>query len=226
MKEPWCARLLLWGPFACFTRPEFKVERLTYSVPTPSAMRAIFEAIFWKPAIWWDVQRITVLAPIRYISMKVNEIDTKKPCDIENSRMQRQVTMLRDVRYAVDASIKLTDQNGGDADLKKYQAMFDRRSEAGQYFKSPYFGCREYRADFRVVKDGEDLTVPPELAANVQKIGRVLLGNSFTTDADGHTSATPSFFNAELRNGVLVEEGQDRLPIFAPKAKELIGGVA
>lgn len=111
----WC--LEVWGDYACFTRPEMKVERVSYDVITPSAARAIFEAILWKPAIRWNVVKIEVLNPIKWISVRRNEVGKTVPAPtakqmsgvlgspmgifIEDERQQRAGLFLRDVRYRI-----------------------------------------------------------------------------------------------------------------------------
>ena len=109
MKEEKLFCLEVWGDYACFTRPEMKVERVSYDVITPSAARAIFEAILWKPAIKWHIRQIEVLAPIRNISVRRNEVGStagtgsKKEIIIEDNRLQRAGLLLRDVRYRIHA---------------------------------------------------------------------------------------------------------------------------
>ena len=101
--------LEVWGDIACFTRPELKVERVSYDVITPSAARAIFEAIFWKPAIRWQVTKIEVLNPIRWVSVRRNEVGavaskTMESIYIEDKRQQKNSLMLRDVRYRIHST--------------------------------------------------------------------------------------------------------------------------
>ena len=150
------------GSMACFTRPEMKVERVSYDIITPSAARAIFESIFWKPAIQWNITRIEVLNPIRWFSMKRNEIGSlmsprSSGLFIEDNRQQKSSLLLKDVCYRIFAELefipirnrtkedklkvpsKSSDENPG-----KYNAMFERRAKKGQCFNQPYLGCREF----------------------------------------------------------------------------------
>lgn len=170
----------VWGDYACFTRPEMKVERVSYDVITPSAARAVFEAIFWKPAIQWKVKKIEVLNPIRWISVRRNEVgklmsDKSKEIFIEEDRQQRAGLFLRDVAYRLYAEmefIPLRNRNRFETpdDLKdkdeetilkstenpgKYNAIFERRAKKGQCFNQPYLGCREFSSNFRLVEDPE-----------------------------------------------------------------------
>lgn len=167
--------LEVWGELACFTRPEFKVERVSYDVITPSAARAIFEAIFWKPAIRWEVTRIEVLAPIRTASIRRNEVGAtastrKRQIYIEDNRQQKSAIMLRDVRYRIYArqvflpvgKRKTNDRpDSRDENPGKYNAMFERRARNGQCFNQPYLGTRECSASFRFVGDEEDKVLQP-----------------------------------------------------------------
>ena len=166
------------GPYACFTRPEMKVERVSYDVITPSAARAIFDAILWKPAIFWQVKRLEVLSPIKWISVRRNEVGAvasprKKQIFIEDNRQQRAGLLLRDVKYRLFAEFEfippekravgfnplpeyLSDKAEQamihkDETPAKYAAMFKRRAQKGQCFNQPYLGCREFSARFRLV---------------------------------------------------------------------------
>jgi CRISPR-associated protein Cas5d len=153
------------GPFACFTRPEMKVERVSYDVMTPSSARSIFEAILWKPAIRWRVHRIEVLKPIRWINLRRNEVSAvvstrnvqqaivkgsgQLALYIEEERQQRAGYFLRDVAYRIHADLSLAP--GCNEPLMKYTEMFARRASKGQCVNQPYLGCREFAAAFRLV---------------------------------------------------------------------------
>jgi CRISPR-associated protein Cas5d len=178
------------GPFACFTRPEMKVERVSYDVITPSAARAVFDAILWKPAIRWRVHRIEVLAPIRWVSVRRNEVGKiasprSDGIFIEDDRQQRAGLFLRDVKYRLHAEFEFIppEKRGKVANLvpeylvdaedatdlrkdeapAKYAAMFERRAKKGQCFNQPYLGCREFSAAFRLVDlDHEPTRWPDE----------------------------------------------------------------
>jgi len=156
------------GPYACFTRPEMKVERVSYDVITPSAARAVFDAILWKPAIRWQVKRIEVLAPIRWVSVRRNEVGkVASPRSdgifIEDDRQQRAGLFLRDVKYRLHAEFVLTEKAGAEDNEAKFAEMFRRRAESGQCFNQPYLGCREFSAAFRLVDlDREPTRWPDE----------------------------------------------------------------
>ena len=170
--------LEVWGDFACFTRPEFKVERVSYDVITPSAARAIFEAILFKKyAMRWQITRIEVLNPIQWFSIKRNEVGavaSKKfdPIYIEDKRQQRNALVLRDVRYRIWAKLVFIPVANrpkeafakhaptADENPMKYYQMFERRAKAGQCFTQPYFGTREFSASFRLVDTDQPLSPP------------------------------------------------------------------
>jgi len=178
--------LEVWGDLACFTRPEFKVERVSYDVITPSAARAIFESIFWKPAIRWEVTKIEVLNPIVWTNIRRNEVgavgsgcSTKSIfIDEDGKRQQRTTLCLKDVRYRIWAKLIFTplrdrkykqsrnpsidmqeaDLLRKDENPVKYNAMFERRARKGQCFTTPYLGNREFSAYFKLLEDNEDYT--------------------------------------------------------------------
>lgn len=172
--------LEVWGDYACFTRPEMKVERVSYDVITPSAARAVFEAIFWKPAIRWLVKQIELLAPVHWISVRRNEVgavmsDRSNGIFIEDQRQQRAGLFLRDVRYRLHAELEFihpsrrakvvnpvpeclqdeweNQELRKDENPGKYNAIFERRARKGQCFTQPYLGCREFSCHFRLVDD-------------------------------------------------------------------------
>ena len=152
------------GDYACFTRPEMKVERVSYDIITPSAARGIFTAIFWKPAIRWRITRIEVLNPIRWTSVRRNEVSAvasprSNGIFVEDVRQQRAGLILRDVRYRLWAEFDVLSSG---EDSAKYAAMFDRRASNGQYFVHPYLGCREFSCkEIRLVKHPESESAKP-----------------------------------------------------------------
>lgn len=206
--------LEVWGDIACFTRPELKVERVSYDVITPSAARAIFEAIFWKPAIRWQVTKIEVLNPIRWVSVRRNEVGavaskTMESIYIEDKRQQKNSLMLRDVRYRIYAKLVFipvrdrrndatasghTDENPG-----KYNAMFERRAAKGQCFNQPYLGTRECAASFRLIDPANDTLIPP-LAEN-RDLGIMLYDMDFQTNPQ---KPEAMFYRAKMKNGVII----------------------
>ena len=171
--------LEVWGDMACFTRPELKVERVSYDVITPSAARAIFEAIFWKPAIHWQVTKLEVLNPIKWTSVRRNEVgavaNTNKPTIyIESNRQQKNSLLLKDVRYRIWAKMEFrsvatrksegdlfTHEPGKDENPMKYYQMFERRASKGQCFNQPYLGSREFSASFRLVDTNNEILSLP-----------------------------------------------------------------
>lgn len=196
----------VWGPLACFTRPEMKVERVTYPVMTPSAARGVLEAIFWKPEFDWIIKEIHVLAPIRHFSILRNEVTTKVSPSVvqgwqdggghfyaEDSRAQRHTLALRDVSYLIRADVRLRPH--ADNDPAKYRAIFRRRVNNGQAHHQPYLGCREFSCHFAPADGSEravDLT---------DDLGRILFDLRYDTQNLGH--ADPVFFNARIEKGVL-----------------------
>lgn len=210
------------GDYACFTRPEMKVERVSYDLITPSAARAVFEAILWKPAIRWRVRRIDVLNPVKWISVRRNEVGAvastrnaqaamnaghgELALYIEDERQQRAGLFLRDVAYRLYADMEMI---GDDARSNpgKYLAMFSRRAEAGQCINQPYLGCREFAAHFRPVPltetdDGDfqpGSDEPSALHEWSADLGWMLHDMDFSMPSN----PTPRFFRAEVERGVL-----------------------
>ena len=198
------------GPFACFTRPEMKVERVSYDVMTPSAARAVFESILWKPQIRWRVRRIEVLRPIRFINLRRNEVSAvvstrnvqqamnagsgQLALYIEDERQQRAGYFLRDVAYRLHADLELTAR--ATDPLAKYTEMFARRANKGQCVNQPYLGCREFAADFRLVTAGTPLAEP---IPDTRELGWMLHDLDFSNPADPQ----PRFFNAQMQAGVV-----------------------
>jgi CRISPR-associated protein Cas5d len=191
------------GPYACFTRPEFRAERVSYEVMTPSAARGILEAILWKPAIRWRVERIHVLAPIKLVAVKRNEVARKASVDgdvaryfADKDRVQRNTLMLRDVDYIIEASFELTTKAGPDDSVQKFVEMFQRRLAKGQCFHTPYLGCREFAA--QVEPAPEHWEVREELRGE-RDLGLMLHDLEFAGDGSGR--GRPYFFPARLDDG-------------------------
>ena len=169
-------RLHVWGEFACFTRPELKVERVSYDVMPPSAARGILEAIHWKPAIVWRIDRIHVLKPIRFQTLRRNEVTRKIPeaairnamrnGEIEHLRLnttdsrnraQRATMLLRDVGYVIEAHFELTHHAGAEDNAAKHASIFSRRARSGQCYHQPCLGNREFIANFALLASEEAL---------------------------------------------------------------------
>ena len=207
-------RLHVWGERACFTRPEMKVERVSYDIITPSAARGILEAIHWKPAIAWVVDRIHVLRPIRFQSFRRNEVGAKASATlaeramragstaglgivVDENRQQRAAMLLVDVAYVIEAHFTLTDKAGDDTEAK-HLAMFNRRAAAGQCFQQPCLGTRECAAFFTLIEPGAPL---PESHLPSDQRDRDL--GWMLHDIDFANGRTSRFFRARLAEGVL-----------------------
>ncbi len=187
------------APFACFTRPELKAERVSYPVMTPSAARGVLEAIYWHPQFSWCVEEIWVLKPIRYFSIVRNEVTERANtssiiiADSRHTRAQRHTLALRDVAYRIRARIVLKPE--ADHPLPKYVECFERRMTKGQCFATPYLGCREFSAAFGPINPEE------QAISRSEDLGRML--HSLIYEENGSGRATPRFFDARLESGVL-----------------------
>lgn len=202
--------LRVWGDFACFTRPEMKVERVSYDVMTPSAARGLLEAVYWKPQISWVVRSIQVLKPIQFTNIRRNELGGIGPSDrtlksyldgekttplaqvIEDDRQQRATTLLQDVEYIVNAHYLVRDKS--DPPQKHYE-MFKRRATKGQCFHRPYLGCREFVADFDWHEG--DMPTPHDSLMGEKDLGFML------HDIDFENDMAPQFFRATMVNGLV-----------------------
>lgn len=213
--------LEVWGPMACFTRPELKVERVSYDVITPSAARAIFEAVFWKPAIHWQVTKIEVLNPIKWTTIRRNEVGavaSKNPIFIEDKRQQKNSLLLQDVCYRIWAKLEFIPQwkrkdetknariDEEEADLLrkdenpgKYNAMFERRARKGQCFNQPYLGTREFSASFRLVNPEQEELTPP--IAESRDLGIMLYDMDFQGNPE---KPEAMFYRARMEQGVII----------------------
>ncbi|MEY2334941.1 type I-C CRISPR-associated protein Cas5c [Acidithiobacillus ferrianus] len=204
--------LELSGPWACFTRPEMKVERVSYDVMTPSAARACFEAILWKPAIRWHIRKIEVLKPIRWINLRRNEVASVVSTRnvetamknghgilglyIEDERQQRAGLFLRDVAYRVYADLQFLPAHDPSGNAMKYYEMFERRADRGQCVNQPYLGTREFAAHFRLIND---TTTEPQPVDDSRDLGFMLHDLDFSNPADPQ----PRFFRAQMEHGVV-----------------------
>lgn len=207
--DQFAVKVRTWGPAACFTRPEFKVERVSYEVMTPGAARGLIESIFWEPEIRWSVRKIHVLKPIQFISIRRNEVSSMArgtPIDVESDRIQRYTLALRDVEYVIEAEGRIGRAPTDGSVLEKYQAMFERRLEKGQWFRQPYFGCREFTAYVEPVERIPDVDAS---LRGVRPLGKLFLGYDYRGLPK---PPIPRFFDAELTNGVLAAKGQNFIP--------------
>ncbi|STO13111.1 Uncharacterized protein predicted to be involved in DNA repair (RAMP superfamily) [[Flavobacterium] thermophilum] len=225
----------VWGEYACFTRPEFKVERISYPVMTPSAARGILEAIFWKPEFRYEIRQIGILSLGGQQAILRNELTSKQnknPIVIESARAQRTSLILKNVAYWIVADIILTNRAIDPA--AKYRDQFNRRVERGQYHHMPYLGTREFAAYFSSI-DEDDVVQPVDM-----DIGTMLLDFAFIEDGSRKEMeflrhdetgtrtvagfAKPIFFEAKVENGwmhipkeryqqLYALEGQDALRV-------------
>ncbi|KAA5606847.1 type I-C CRISPR-associated protein Cas5 [Roseospira marina] len=210
-------KLRVSGPFACWTRPELKAERVSYDVPTPSAIRGILEAVHWKPAICWHVSRIHVLKPIRFTSIRRNEVASKIPVTtarramktgslaelgltIEKDRQQRAATVLVDVDYVVEAAFTLTPKAGPDDTPGKHLDIFNRRVRKGQCFHQPCLGTREFDARIDVLDP--DAPPPPPIP-ETRDLGYMLY------DIDHANDRGALFFRARMDSGIVTVPAPD-----------------
>jgi len=204
-------KLRVWGDYACFTRPEMKVERVTYDAMTPSAARGVLDAVYWKPAIRWVVDRIHVLNEIRFDSIRRNEVDGKipvraidqaskgVPSDLHlyasAARQQRAAVVLRDVSYVIEAHFELTSAAGPEDTEQKHYNIVLRRLKRGQCYQQPFLGCREFPANVELL-DGE-------LPTSVYQGQTVDLG-WMLNEIDHDGEQLPRFFRASLVSGAYV----------------------
>ena len=205
-------RLLVTGRNACFTRPEMKVERVSYDVITPSAARGILEAIHWKPAIRWVIDRLHILRPVRFETIRRNEVASKIPASkaksamkagdlgglalaVDDDRQQRAMLCLRDVAYGIEAHFEMTPRAGPEDNPCKHAEMFRRRAAKGQCFHQPSLGVREFPADFALI-DAFPETALPE-AERDRDLGWMLHDIDYT---NGRRSV---FYRARMEGGVI-----------------------
>lgn len=211
-------RLKVWGDYACFTRPEMKAERVSYDIITPSAARGILEAIHWKPAIRWVIDKIYILNEIRFSNIRRNEVEHK--ISVQNvktamkgsyidlhqyaaeERQQRASLILTDVVYIIEAHFVLTKKAGTDDTEEKHYNIALRRARQGQCYYKPYFGCREFPVNFQLLEG----SVPQSKLRGENDLGWMLW------DIDYRNDLTPKFFRATMKDGVvdvpdLLEEG-------------------
>jgi len=215
-------RVEIKGDYACFSRPELKVERVSYEVITPSAVCGILEAVLWKPAIRYIIDQIDVCKPIRFENIRRNELSSKIPSgSIQNTtqkllsgdlylaasadRTQRAAMVLRDVCYIITGHFEMTDKAGPDDNEGKFIAMLQRRLLKGQNYHTPYLGVREFPAQIRLIPDGE---VPPSPVSVCRSLGLMLHSIDYIKNIgkDGQETITafePTYFMAEMKQGTI-----------------------
>jgi len=205
-------KLLVTGEYACFTRPEMKAERVSYDVMTPSAARGVLEAIHWKPAIRWVIDKIHVLHTVRFDSIWRNEVKSKLSVsnvnkamgkdrkfylvvDKDDERQQRATLLLRDVAYVIEAHFEMTVRAGEGDNPGKHLDIFNRRARNGQCFHQPYLGCREFAASFALVEP--DAPVPVSALKGERDLGWMLYDIGFDAEM------TPLFFRPTMLDGII-----------------------
>jgi CRISPR-associated protein Cas5d len=200
-----------WGDYALFTRPEMKVERVSYDVITPSAARGLLEAVYWKPAIRWIIDRVHVCNPIQFTNVRRNEVKSKllasnakaamngsaevSPIYTTEDIQQRACLLLKDVRYVIEAHFELTDKAGESDTEEKHYNIALRRLRNGQCFHQPCFGCREFPAHFRLF-EGDSVK---ESCHESRDLGYMLYDMDFSLPED----IKPMFFRAVIKDGVI-----------------------
>lgn len=207
----WGVRVHVWGDYALFARPEMKVERCSYDVMPPSAARGILEAIYWHPGMRWVIDRIQVRKPIRFTSIRRNEVKSKvlagnvlravngssKPLYIASKEeiVQRAAILLKDVDYLIEAHFEMTERASAGDNPGKFKDIVMRRLRRGECFHMPYFGCREFPANFELY-EADDLQ---DGDGREQDLGYMLYDFDYSDPED----IKPMFFRAVLRNGIL-----------------------
>ena len=204
--------LEVWGEFACFSRPEMKVERVSYDMMTPSAARGLLEAIYWHPGLRYTIDRIHVCAPIRTMNLRRNEVKSTVSARSARTVMergrgelylatsediqQRAALLLRDVKYVIEAHFDMTDRAAPEDNPGKFQDILKRRIQRGQFYHQPCFGCREFPAQFKLC---EALPPCPEELKGERDLGYML----WDMDYSDPENIAPLFFRAKLADGVL-----------------------
>lgn len=204
------AKIECWGDYACFTRSEMKVERVSYDIITPSAARGLAEAIFWHPGLRYVIDRIYLLSPIKFTNVRRNEINSKIGADemrkaaksgqaiwraASNDRTQRAAMILRDVHYCIELHFEMTGKANASDNPTKFHEILCRRAAKGQCYHQPYFGCREYPASFSLIEDKEQINTYQE----TRDLGYMLYDMDYSDPQD----IKPMFFHAYLKNGVM-----------------------
>jgi CRISPR-associated protein Cas5d len=197
------------GNYACFSRPELKVERVSYDVITPGAARGVLEAVLWKPAIRYIIDEIAVCAPIRFENIRRNEVafitDTKEPKAATSERVQRAAMVLKNVRYVITAHFEMTDKAGAEDNQGKFTEMLRRRLDKGQNFHTPYLGTREFPAELRLLNDGDSSPAPID---ETRSLGLMLYDLDYVTEnkpggAPIVKEFKPKYFMAQMNRGVI-----------------------
>lgn len=202
----------VWGPYACFSRPEMKVERVSYDVMTPSAARGILESVYWHPGVKWCIDRIHVCNPIRFTNIRRNEVKSKISArnaygamtggggplylSTKGDIQQRAALILRDVRYVIEAHFEMTEAANAGDNAGKFTDIIKRRLRRGACYAQPYLGAREFAAQFRPYPGGP---IPTAYPGETRDLGYMLFDLDYTDPQD----IQPMFFRAKLVDGVL-----------------------
>ena len=206
-------RVRVWGDYALFSRPEMKVERCSYDVITPSAARGILDAIYWHPGLKWVIDKIHVVKPIRFTSVRRHEVKSKilassvlqayngdpRPLYISAKAdiVQRASLLLCDVEYVIEAHFEMTERANESDNPGKFKDIVMRRLRAGKCFHMPYFGCREFPANFCVCEEDEIPTAYDDVEE--KDLGFMLYDMDYTD----RENLQPMFFRAVMKKGVL-----------------------
>jgi CRISPR-associated protein Cas5d len=202
------------GRYALFTRPEMKVERVSYDMITPSAARGLIEAIYWKPAIRWVIDKIHVLREIEFTNIRRNEVSSKASVDnalqamrgaqkplyisVVDTRQQRASMVLKDVDYIIEAHFEKVEKEWGERDTEEgHYNIALRRLRQGQYFHAPCLGTREFPAKVELIEDKS--AIPKSPLVGERDLGWMLYDLDFSNPRD----IRPLFFHAVLKDGVL-----------------------
>lgn len=200
----------VWGDYACFSRPEMSVERVSYDVMTPSAARGFLEAIYWHPGLQWHIDRIYVLSPVKMTNIRRNEVQSKILASNVKTAMtggrtelyintskdivQRAALVLQNVHYVIEAHFTMTEKAAEGDNPGKFQDIIKRRLHKGQCFHQPYFGCREFPAKFKEWEGGEIPAIE-----ETRDLGYMLWDLDFSDMSD----IRPLFFRAKMEKGVV-----------------------
>lgn len=206
-------KVRVWGKYALFSRPEMKVERCSYDVITPSAARGILEAIYWHPGMKWRIDKIYVLKPIKFTSVRRNEVKNKvsaskvfevynggnKPLYLSTKEeiVQRASLLLSDVEYVIEAHFEMTERANETDNPGKFKDIIMRRLRRGECFHMPYFGCREFPVNFELYQEDEVQTAYHEV--DEKDLGFML----YDLDYTDKNNLIPMFFRAVMRHGVI-----------------------
>jgi len=211
-------KLKVWGDYACFSQPAFKIERVSYDMMTPSAARGILDSVYFKPAILWKIDKIHVINPIKFTNIRRNEVsETAKLSSVNQTmkapkqycivateaRHQRAALVLRDVEYVIEAHFEIVSEKAGETDtVEKHYSIAMRRLRKGQFFQKPFLGTREFGCSFEIIEKNED--IPKSCMTGKKDLGFMLYDLNYNIDKKNEKQwVEPSFFRAVLNDGIL-----------------------